>query len=50
MDNIRPRKYEFSVLVVIIGILALVVMAALERVRDEIEEASVQTEAAAIFR
>ena len=48
MDNIRPRKYEFSVLVVIIGILALVVMGALERVRDEIEEASVQTEAAAI--
>ena len=48
MDNIRPRKYEFAVLVVIIGILALVVMGALERVRDEIEEASVQTEAAAI--
>lgn len=48
MDVIRPRKYEFSVLVVIIAILALVLMAALEQVREDFEEAAVQSEAAAI--
>lgn len=48
MDSARPRKYEFAVLVVIIGVLALILMGALERVRDEIEEATMQTEVAAI--
>ena len=48
MDVNRPRKFEFSVLVVIIAILALVLMAALERARDDFEEAAVQMEAATI--
>ena len=48
MDVNRPRKLEFSVLVVIIAILALVLMAALEQVREDFEEAAVQSEAAAI--
>jgi len=48
MDTIRPRKFEFAVLVVIIGILAVVVMNALEKVREDFEEAAVQSEAAAI--
>ena len=48
MDTIRPRKFEFAVLVAIIGILAVVLMSALERVRENFEEAAVQSEAAAI--
>ena len=48
MDSVRPRKYEFAVLVVIIGALAMVLMGALERSRAEIEEATVQTEVAAM--
>ena len=48
MDTIRPRKFEFAVLVAIIGILAVVLMSALDRVRESFEEAAVQSEAAAI--
>lgn len=48
MDTIRPRKFEFALLVAIIAVLAVVLMNALERVRVEMEEAGVQTEAAAI--
>ena len=48
MDRNRPRKYEFAVLVAIISILALLLMQGLERMRAEVEEATVQTEAAAI--
>lgn len=48
MDTTLPRKFEFALLVVIIGVLAVVLMNALERVRVEIEEAGVQAEAAAI--
>ena len=48
MDVNRPRKFEFSVLVAIIGILAVVLMGALERVREDFEEAAAQSEAAAI--
>lgn len=48
IDTNRPRKYEFSVLVGIIGILALVLFGALDRIRDEFEEAAMQSEAAAI--
>lgn len=48
MDTIRPRKFEFAVLVVIVGILAVILMSALERVRESFEEAAVQSEVAAI--
>ena len=42
------RYYEFAVVVVLIGILALVLMRALESARGDMEETIVQTEAAAI--
>ena len=42
------RYYEFFVVVVLLGILALVLMQSLGRVRGEMEEAGVQAEAAAI--
>lgn len=42
------RYYEFAVVVVVISILALVLMQALERTRLDMEEAMVQTEAAAL--
>jgi hypothetical protein len=48
IDTNRPRKYEFSVLVGIIGILALVLLVALDRIRGEFEAAAMQSEAAAI--
>jgi len=48
MDIVRPRKFEFAVLVAIIGILAVILMSALERARENLEEAAVQSEAAAI--
>jgi hypothetical protein len=48
IDTNRPRKYEFLVLVGIIGILALVLLGALDRIRGEFEEAAMQSEAAAI--
>ena len=44
----RPRKFEFAVLVVIISILALLLLAALKRGMEEVEESTVQSEAAAI--
>ena len=44
----KTRKYEFAVLVVIIAVLALLLMRALEWTREEIEEAAVQSEAAAL--
>jgi hypothetical protein len=48
MDRNRPRKFEFAVLVAIISVLALLLMKALERTREEIEDATVQSEIAAI--
>lgn len=48
MDKRRPRKYEFAVLVAIIGILAMVLMQALDGTREDIEEAAVQSEVAAL--
>ncbi|MDP2881510.1 MAG: type II secretion system protein [Azonexus sp.] len=42
------RYYEFAVVVVLISILALVLMYALGRAQDAMEEARVQSEAAAI--
>ena len=42
------RRYEFGVLVLIVGVLALLLMQALERTRREIEEAAVQSEIAAL--
>ena len=48
MDRREARKYEFPVLVVIIGILAFLLMNALEKVREEIEDAAMQSEVAAL--
>ena len=48
MATEKTRKYEFAVLVAIIGVLAVLLMQALERTREEIEEAAVQAEAAAL--
>ena len=42
------RKFEFAVLALIAGILALVLMGALERAQESVEEATVQAEAAAL--
>ncbi len=42
------RYYEFSIVIVLLGILAVVLMQALGKVRGEMEEAGVQVEAAAI--
>lgn len=42
------RYYEFAVVVVLIGILALLLMRALERARGDMEETIVQAEAAAM--
>lgn len=42
------RQFEFAIVVMVVAVLALVVMQALERVRTQMEEAGVQTEAAAI--
>jgi len=42
------RQFEFAVVVIVVAILSMVVMQALERVRTQMEEAGVQTEAAAI--
>jgi hypothetical protein len=42
------RQFEFAVLVIVIAVLAVLVMKALERTRSDLEEAGVQTEAAAI--
>jgi len=42
------RKYELAVLVLAVGVLALVLMRALDGAREEIEEATVQSEAAAL--
>lgn len=48
MDEGNRRKYELATLVVIIGVLAVFLLSALERARVEMEEASVQSEVAAI--
>lgn len=48
MDTYRPRKFEFAVLVAIIGMLAAVLIVALERARQDFEAVAVRTEAAAI--
>ena len=42
------RYYEFAVVVILIGILALVLLKALGRMGNEMEEAGVQAEVAAI--
>ena len=42
------RYYEFAIVIVLLGILAVVLMQALGKVRGEMEEAGVQMEAAAI--
>lgn len=42
------RYYEFAVVVLLIGILALVLLKALGRTSNEMEEASVQSEVSAI--
>lgn len=42
------RYYEFALTVIIVGLLSLVLMAALQKVRSDVEEAGVQAEAAAI--
>lgn len=42
------RKLEFLVLLVLVGGLAMLLLAALERARDNVEEAAVQAEAAAL--
>jgi len=48
MDRREGRRYEFPVLVAIIGVLAFLLMNALDRVREEFEEAAVQSEVAAL--
>ena len=48
MDWNRPRKYEFALLVGMIGVLAVLLLGALERTREDIEEAAVQAEIAAL--
>ncbi|MBS1228568.1 MAG: hypothetical protein H6R17_1845 [Proteobacteria bacterium] len=42
------RKFEFAVVVLIVGALALLLMRSLDATREEIEEASVQSEVAAL--
>lgn len=42
------RKFEFAVVVLIIGVLALILMRAIESARESVEEAAVQSEAAAL--
>jgi type II secretory pathway pseudopilin PulG len=42
------RQFEFAVVVIVIAVLAVLAMQALLRARGEVEEASVQAEAAAI--
>ena len=48
MAGAPRRRYEFALLVLIIGVLALLLLQALERARREIEEASLQSEVAAL--
>ena len=48
MAGAPRRRYEFAVLVLIIGALALLLLQALERARREIEDAAVQSEIAAL--
>ena len=42
------RKYEFAVLVVVVAVLARLLLNALDRAREDVEEATVQAEAAAL--
>jgi hypothetical protein len=42
------RLYEFAVAVLVIAVLAWLLMRALDRAREEVEEATVQSEAAAL--
>ncbi|WP_153108781.1 hypothetical protein [Propionivibrio limicola] len=42
------RKFEFAISIAVVGVLALLLARALERVREDFEEAAVQSEAAAI--
>ena len=48
MAALERRKYEFLLVIVIIGVLALVLMNALERTREDVEEAAMQAEVAAL--
>ena len=48
MDTRRLRKFEFAVLVVVVGILALWLMRALGEASEDVEAAAVQSEVAAM--
>lgn len=48
MDRREARRYEFPVLVAIIGILAFLLLNALDWARDEFEDAAMQSEVAAL--
>ena len=48
MDWIRPRKFEFALLIGLIGLVALALFQALGRMSEEAEESAVQAEAAAL--
>lgn len=48
MHRSKTRKYEFHVLVAIIGIVSLFLMSALQQMRAEFEKTTVQSEAATL--
>lgn len=48
MATYRDRKFEFFVVVVILGVLLAFLLNSLERVQREMEEASVQSEVSAL--
>ena len=48
MDRVHPRKFEFALMVVVIGLIALLLFRALRSAHEEVEESTVQAEAAAM--
>ena len=48
MDWIRPRKFEFAVVVGLLGVLMVVLFDGIDRTREEVEESVVKAEAAAL--
>lgn len=48
MDRRAARKYEFPMLVAVIGVLAFLLLNALDEMRAEFEEAAMQSEVAAL--
>lgn len=48
VDEVMRRYYEFAIAVILIGILSLLLLQALGRTGNEMEEAGVQADAAAI--